>query len=181
MIILHLWVSSIICLLLQTNALIDQTLLIVLKIIIGIIIMSMYSQFKTDSQLEKTGICVDYGTFRITLARAGGSNLKFQKVYEFLTKPYRRLIEQDNLPIEIDRQISRTLYARAVIQNWEIKLEDETWKQGIEGEDGSLLEYTEDNVVMTLEKLPDLLADIQRQANRSALFKASELEEDSKN
>ena len=34
--------------------------------------MSMYGQFKTSDTLEIQGVVIDYGDFRVTLARAGG-------------------------------------------------------------------------------------------------------------
>lgn len=146
--------------------------------------MSMYKQFGTDKELEKKGIVLDYGDFRVTVARAGGSNHKFVRTHEMLTKPVRRLIEQDILPVEREREINRQLYAKAVVLNWEVKEvkgDKETWKQGIEGPDGSILPYTEENVINAFAAVPDLLTDIQIQANKMQLFRAADKEADAKN
>ena len=144
----------------------------------------MYKQFGTDKELEKKGIVLDYGDFRVTVARAGGANHKFVRTHEMLTKPVGRLIEQDILPVEREREINRQLYAKAVVLNWEVKEvkgDKETWKQGIEGADGSILPYTEENVINAFAAVPDLLTDIQIQANKMRLFRAADKEADAKN
>jgi len=141
----------------------------------------MYKQFATDKELEKKGIVLDYGQFRVTVARAGSANHKFVRTHEILTKPVRRLIEQEILPVEKEREISRQLYAKAVVLNWEVKDDKEKWKQGIEAPDGSILPYTEENVINTFAALPDLFADIQIQSNKMQLFRVADREADAKN
>ncbi|MDV6347470.1 hypothetical protein R2083_08075 [Nitrosomonas sp. Is35] len=143
--------------------------------------MGMYQQFSTDKNLEKSGIVIDYGQFRVTVARAGSANHKFVRTHEILTKPVRRLIEQEILPVEKEREISRQLYAKAVVLNWEVKDDKEKWKQGIEAPDGSILPYTEENVINTFAALPDLFADIQIQSNKMQLFRTADKEADAKN
>lgn len=143
--------------------------------------MSMYKQFGTDKELEKKGITLDYGDFRVTVARAGSSNNKFVKTHEFLTKPVRRLIEQDILPVEREREINRQLYARAVVLNWEVKDDKGKWKPGIESPDGSILPFSEENVIAAFAALPDLFADIQVQSNQMKLFLSANREADAKN
>ena len=147
--------------------------------------MGMYQQFGTDKNLEKSGVVIDYGDFRVTVARAGSANSKFVRTHEFLTKPVRRLIEQEALPRERELAIQRELYAKAVILNWEVKEtgkdSKETWKQGIEGADGSVMPFNEENVIATFENLPDLFFDLQIQANTMKLFLASNREADAKN
>jgi hypothetical protein len=150
------------------------------------ILMGMYSQFKTDKNLEQKGITIDYGDFRVTIARAGSANNKFVRVHELLTKPVRRLIDQDILPREKELQINRELYAKAVILNWEVKDGQDKdggdkWKQGIEAQDGTVLPFNEENVIATFANLPDLFADITIQATNMKLFLASNREADAKN
>jgi len=146
--------------------------------------MGMYQQFGTDKNLEKSGIVIDYGDFRVTVARAGSANSKFVRTHEFLTKPVRRLIDQDLLPVDKQQEINRALYAKAVVLNWEVKEtkgDKETWKQGIEGPDGSILPFNEENLIATFAALPDLFLDIQVQSSKMKLFMAAEREADAKN
>jgi hypothetical protein len=140
----------------------------------------MYDQFKTDEDMEKDGIWVDYGNFRVRVGYAGGANKKFAKEMEKLARPYRRAIATSNLPDETAEDIMRVAYARAIIKAWETKVDDE-FESGIESPDGEMLEFNVENVHDTLKALPKLYADLQEQANSWALFKASLRDEAAKN
>lgn len=142
--------------------------------------MSLYKQFKTDTNLETNGIIIDYGSTRITIARAGGSNKRFGKVLDAKTRPVRRAIQTETLENEKFLDILRESYAEAIILKWETKI-DEEWKEGIEGEDGELMPVNPANIVKTLKALPDLFTDLQEQASKAALFRQSLRDEDVKN
>lgn len=137
--------------------------------------MSMYKMFKTDGGLESEGIFLDYGSFRVRIARAGGQNKRYMKALEAATRPYRRAIDTGMLSPERSMEIMRQVFAQTVVLGWEIKVGDQ-WQAGIEAEDGSIMPFNVDNVKATLEALPDLFADIQEQANRTALFRETVLE-----
>lgn len=71
-----------------------------------------------------------------------------------------------------------------MVLNWEVKEtkgDKETWKQGIEGPDGSILPFNEENLIATFAALPDLFLDIQVQSSKMKLFMAAEREADAKN
>lgn len=142
--------------------------------------MSLYKQFKTDSVSETKGVRLEYGDFRVTVARAGGGNKNFAKVLDRKSKPYRSQIRLETLDPDVGRRIMAETYAESVITNWETLVEGE-WKAGVEGPDGALLPFTAKNVAATLEALPDLFGDIQEQAGKVALFRESIREDDSKN
>lgn len=142
--------------------------------------MSMYGQFQTDTSLETQGLIIDYGSFRVTIARAGGANKRFSKTLESKTKPFKRAIQTDTMDNERGLEILREVYAEAIVLNWETK-KDNTFVQGIEAQDGSLLPFSKENVVATFKNLPDLFTDIQQQAEKSALFRKLLQEQDSKN
>lgn len=142
--------------------------------------MSMYGQFQTDTSLESQGIVIDYGTFRITIARAGGANKRFAKTLETKTKPFKRAIQTETMDNERGLEILRETYAEAVVLNWETK-KDNVFVQGIEAQDGGILPFNKENVVFTFQSLPDLFTDIQQQAEKSALFRKFLQEQDAKN
>lgn len=150
--------------------------------------MSMYENFKTDEDLERKGVEVDYGDFRVTLARAGGANAKYQKVMEALSKPYRRAIQTETLSNEVALDLVRTAYARAIVLRWETVVGRENgerqWEIGIEAppESGEkLLPFTTENVITTFERLPEIFNSIQRDAGNWALYRQAVLEEDAGN
>jgi len=143
--------------------------------------MSMYQQFKTNEADEKNGVWIDYGEFRVRIARAGGANKDFQKALERLARPFRRAIATDSLPAEKAEEMLRAAYAKAVIRAWETKVDGE-FMPGIESpEGGDLLEPNEENILATLQALPDLYADLKDQAGSWALFKSALREEASGN
>lgn len=145
--------------------------------------IGMYAQFKTDAILETKGVEIDYGTHRVTIARAGGANKKYARVLEQKTKPYRRAIATETLPDDRGMELLQETYAEAIILNWETKVNGK-FVRGIEpppGEDSKLLPVTPANIVMTFKKLPELFIDLQTQAGRVAIFREIILEDDAGN
>lgn len=148
--------------------------------------MGMYRQFASDSDREKNGIVVDYVHFRVTVARAGGGNKSYGKALEAKTREYRRAIVAGVMDAELSADIIREVYAETVVRNWEVLVgedgkplgerpvsEGKEWVQGIEGEDGSLLPFTAENVERTLKALPDLFRDIRDQSESMVLYRES--------
>lgn len=148
----------------------------------------MYKQFETNEKLEKKGITLDYGVFRVRVARSGGSNIKFQKTLDTLTKPYKRQLEAESLPEAKGQEIMRLAFARAVILDWEVAVDEDgkpiqteedlpsdwegrTFKRGLHTRDGGIADYSEEAIVQALKDLPDLFIDIRSQTGRAALYK----------
>lgn len=140
----------------------------------------MYGQFKTDENLETKGVELDYGTFCVTIARAGGANKRYTRVLERLTKPHRRALATETMDPERAAEILREAYAEAIVLKWETKV-DGALKAGIEAKDGKVLPFNVANVMETFVNLPDLFADIQEMAGKIALFREEILEDDAGN
>lgn len=149
--------------------------------------MSLYSQFKTNADLEREGILLEYGTasngkpIAIRIARAGGSNVMFQKRAEALVKPMRRQIQTETADDKQIQRVMRQLYAETVVLGWE------NVELPVVNEDGSrtgamqFVPYTVANCIKLFEDLPDLFTDLQEQAQRSALFRQTILEAEAGN
>lgn len=139
--------------------------------------MSLYTTFKTDTELEKSGVLLNYGETRegkpinIRIARAGGANTQYLKKLEAAVKPHRRAIQLDAMDSKQLERILRQVYAEAVVLGWE-NVEDAT---------GKPIPFNVQNCVKLFEDLPDLYADIQSQAQQVALFRESLREADSGN
>lgn len=142
--------------------------------------MALNEQFATDKKLETKGIVIDYGSDRITIARAGGANKAFGKMLERETRPLKRALIVGVVDNDRANAILRKVYAKTVILNWEVNVgtdEEENWQPGIDPTDcgkpaGDLLPVTEENVLAALTHLSDLFADLQSQASAGALFRA---------
>lgn len=148
---------------------------------------NMFEQFETDQNLETGGIWIDYGDFRVKTARAGGTNKKYLSYAETKTKPFRRAIAAGTMPEERSRALLYDIYAKTVILDWEVndgedpKTGEIKWKRGIHKKGGGLLDFTQENVVLTFKLLPAIFFDLQQSAESIALFRKEEMEEDTKN
>lgn len=132
---------------------------------------SPYALFSTDTALESSGITLDYGSFRLCIARAGGANRKFQQVLEAKLKPHRRQIQTETLADEVAHRLIVEAYAEAVLLGWD----------GVVDAAGQPLPFTKDNAIRLMTDLPDLFRDLQEQATKAALFRRQAQEADEKN
>lgn len=148
--------------------------------------MSIDRLFAMNKDYEVEGIIIDYGDFRVKIARAGGNNKKFSKVFQSKMKPYKYQIERDTLDETVASRIMAEAYAEAIFLDMDVrKIDDEgniTYVQGIALKSGQEpIPYNRDNVIDALIKYPEFFRDIQHQANQVSLFRAADLEEDVKN
>lgn len=134
----------------------------------------LYNMFKTNDNLEQSGVYIDYGPnskkvpIRILIARAGGSNTDFNKALEKSTRPYRKAIASGTLGDGVAEQLYKAAFIAHVIKGWE----------GVETKDGVELPFTPENVSQLLTDLPDLYTDLKEQSTTLAIFREDLLEAD---
>lgn len=131
----------------------------------------VYASFKTDKGLEETGIWLDYGPFRVRIARAGGANKRFARTLEAKTRPYQRAIKTETMDNAVAERIMRETFSTVVIIDWETKNEAGEWEKNLQLPDGSMAPPTPENISKVLEELSDLFIDIQEQAQKAANFR----------
>ena len=125
---------------------------------------NVYAAFETSKPLESDGIAVDYGDFRFTIARAGGSNRRYLYALERKMRPHRRALAAGVLDEEVATRLLAEAYAEAVILGWD----------GVTDRDGNALPFTRENCVRLLLDLPELFADLREQAEAASNFLAAE-------
>lgn len=130
-----------------------------------------YSVFRTDKSLEKEGIVLDYGDFKIKIARAGGANAAFQKALAAKVRPYKRQLDAGTIPDDVAEKLFLDVYAESVVLGWE----------GVTDENGKPLPYSKENAVKLFSDLPDLFRDVQNQAASISNFRAEVTEDTIKN
>lgn len=130
-----------------------------------------YSVFRTDKALEKEGIVLDYGDFKIKVARAGGANSAFQKALTAKIRPYKRQLDAGTIPDDVAEKLFLDVYAESVVLGWE----------GMTDENGNPLPYSKENAVKLFSDLPDLFRDVQNQAAAISNFRAEVTEDTIKN
>ena len=144
--------------------------------------MSLYEQFSMDKDAELKGVLLDYGSGgRIRIARAGGSNVKFQRRIEAFQKRYKRQIDLDVIEDEVVNRELISIYADTIVLGWESGDEDKPEVGVIPGPDGKPLRFNRENVVSLLTDLPDLFTDLRQQSLQLTLFREAVKEADSGN
>ena len=136
--------------------------------------MNLYSQFKTDANLETSGIWLEYGTtddnkpVRFKIARAGGSNKAFLKAIEKATRPYRKALQNNMMDNAVADRLFKDVFAETVVLGWE----------NVKGPDDQLIPFSKANAIQLFTDLPDLFNDIREQANQASLYREELLEAD---
>lgn len=138
--------------------------------------MGLYDRFKTNKDLEKTGVIVELGVCRIRLARAGGANQAYQRALAAKTKPHRRAIQSGNMDNDVLQDILAQVYAQHIVLGWETKDDMGEWHDGIENANGDIVEVNYENVYQVLTDLPDLFTEITEYATTGELYNATMLE-----
>ena len=142
-----------------------------------------YKAFGLNKGLEQDGILINYGDFRIKIARAGGGNQRFRRLLQAKLKPYRHQMDNDTLDEKVSEAIFLECYAEAVVLGWETKVTKdgkETWEPTLETPTGKL-PYSAENCVKVLTDLPELFRDLQAMAGKAANFRNVEDDADAKN
>lgn len=142
--------------------------------------MGMYDKKETSAELEKSGVWMDYGDYRVKIARAGGANRKYLNELQMATKPIKRALDTNSVPPERQKEIMTKVFAKTIVMGWQTFVDGE-WKDGIETPDGKIGKFSPELVEQTLTALPEVLADIQKDAMDMELYLASLRDEDTKN
>lgn len=133
---------------------------------------SIYDKFGTDKKAEQEGIVLDYGDgMEIRIARAGGSNTKFEKAVQQRMRKYGLQAKHDLLEPEQQREIFRDVLAETVVLGWD----------GMYDRDGEEIPFSKENCIQLFKDLPDLFDDVLEQSRKSSLFKQSLLEAEAGN
>jgi hypothetical protein len=145
---------------------------------------SLFAQFATNRKAEVEGVEVTFGgdaVFRI--ARMSKSNKRYQKMLEQETKPHIHAIRNENLSPEIDEQITMKIFIATILLSWKGVEAPELFTQAehsvIEG-DKLYLPFTPENATKLFKALPELYIALKDNAQKMSLFRAEEIETDSK-
>lgn len=139
------------------------------------------SDFKTDRGLERTGIKMDYGDFRVLIARAGGANEEFKRTFTKLFEPHKRAAGMGRMPEDVAEDLLIKAFAKSVVLGWETRVDGE-WVSGIDFEDGEGVQpYSEENVIRVFKEVPDIFRELREDADNIANFRREHLEESAKN
>jgi hypothetical protein len=147
-----------------------------------------YNMFKTDPIIEtETGVTLDYGDFRVRVGRAGGANKKYSKLLEARMKPHQRILAAGTMDDDVATRILVEVFSETVVLGCDVldkeksTVELPVYKDGIINEAGEVVEDNKANRIVMLTNLPELFADVRKQANDFTLFLVVQQEEAIKN
>lgn len=139
--------------------------------------MSVYKQYKTNTEKEVTGVPVevavndDKTVAVITISRMGQANKAYTKMLDRETKPYRRQIEMGSMSNDLADKIFKKVFAATVIKGW-VNMRDENDVE---------LPFNEENAIKVMDDLPELYAELQEKAKSASMFRDDALEAEAKN
>ena len=140
---------------------------------------SAWDVFGTDTNMEQTGMEIDYGPIGIFLiARAGGANKRYTSAVEQVSRPYRRQIDTGQIEADVLIRLTREVFVKACLLGWE---SEKFGKGNIPGPDGKAFPYNVKNAELIMKQLPDLFDALREECAKGANYRALELEIDAKN
>lgn len=135
--------------------------------------MGTYGHFKRNENKETGGVILDLGdSGKFNIARAGGSNKRYQQSLERGMRPYRKSFQQGTLSDEVASKVLLDAFLDSVLLGWD----------GVTGEDGNVLPFSKENARKLMTDLPDLFAALREAASDASIFRdVSHRETDSGN
>lgn len=132
--------------------------------------MNVKELFATSEALEREGVWIDYGTFRVKVAYAGGANRRYNKRMEELTRPHRRAILNDAFPKEQQALLVKQAVAETVVLGWE----------GVEDE-GTPVPFSPEAALELFKKYEKFFEEVLQQAQSFANYREEDRAADSGN
>ena len=65
----------------------------------------LYQTFEMDSDLEREGITVNFGSVKFSIARAGGRNKAFKNIFQTKVKKHRTQIDNETMSDDMADQM----------------------------------------------------------------------------
>lgn len=145
--------------------------------------MNVFELFETNDDFEKNGKWMDFGSFRVLLARSGGNNSTWYKEVQKELKKAGKATWEALGEDEAD-DIIKSIYANAIIKNHQIKDADGNWVQGVyikEDDEIKVVDFTPDNMKLCLKQLPEYFKRLREWSDDYKTFRTYELKDKEKN
>lgn len=140
-----------------------------------------YDKYKLDPEIKKQGIWYEDEDIRVLVTYAGTENSRYDKMLKLRLKPYETRIRNDNFSDNSFHEILGQVYAENVVLGWEVRNEEGVFVSGIYAEDGEILPFNKNNVVLGFQLGERLFQDVIKMATNFNLYRRGQKEEDAKN
>lgn len=144
----------------------------------------LYKNYRTDKNKEQHGVERKYndGTLVMNVARAGGSNDKYQTSFQTNWRQVNRVAELGELSNEKASEMYYKTYVETIISNVRFLNEDGVLAPGIGTNDSDVVvDATPDNLIALFRDCPELFLEIRFDAERRDRYLREDIEADSKN
>jgi hypothetical protein len=147
------------------------------------------TMFKTNPEREVEGVVLCFGDAEIRVARAGGANTKFTRLFEERTRPYRKQIEMKVIKDDVMVRLLAEVYAESILVSWRTRIvtKDEFDADVVSYDDtitvnGEKLVFNRDNAIKLLTSVPLVFQEVREVSMAFTNFQDAEaLETDAKN
>jgi Zn-finger nucleic acid-binding protein len=146
--------------------------------------LSPYAYFKTDAHMERNGVWLDLGPFRVLLARSGGANKEFSRLLQAKMKPYERQQKNKTVDERVVLEKSAEAYASKVFLQIQTRIEPEegsnaepTYRDGYFNADGEFVQDSYESRKQLLVDMEDLFHQVIEESSALANFRREELEQ----
>ena len=132
-----------------------------------------YAAFNIDQSLEEEGRWIDYGDFRVKVARMGGKNTAYSKAMLDISKKYS-VSSIKRMNEEKSSKLLNELYINTLIKGWEVwDYDKEEWVAGVHDySTGEIVEPSFDNIFSVFNNFVELRSDIlQKSDNKDNYIK----------
>lgn len=143
----------------------------------------LYAKLGGTSKLETEGVYLDLEVVRIKIARAGGGNKVFLAKLAELNRKHGKALAHNIMSDEKSVLLMQELYASELVKDWQYPnpkyvstdphSEEPEWLTGIEQPDGSIADFTPENVLKAFVSLPNLWVEVHQFANSLQYFNGS--------
>jgi len=147
----------------------------------------LYAMYETNKKEEVGGKWITEGPAKVKMARMGGKNTQYGKIFEKLSKKYNINVEslKDDVNREKAEDLALEVFVKAVIKDWKTLNEDDEWVDGILVRDSkgkkTIEPYSHRHAIKLLKAIPDYYSKLTDHAGKMQTFLLKQEEEDVKN
>jgi hypothetical protein len=130
---------------------------------------SVLAMFATNKDAEKKGKWIEVGPASFLIARAGGSNTKFERAVSAVLRPHQRRIQNGMMSNAEAEKLSIEPFAETVLLDWKnvrAAVQDETNEWVV----GEPIPFSKEKAVKVLDENRDLFRYLLEESQRLANF-----------
>jgi hypothetical protein len=140
---------------------------------------SLRNAFKASDKLETEGVFLELANTRVRLARAGGTNTRFNAAMTTVQEKHKRALVHGLMSEPALKNAAFEVWAKTVVISWETNIgtdEKPNWVPGIDDGEGGVIDASVENIIQTFHEMPDFFLECKNfseniQWYREALLK----------